>query len=290
MKRCLGRIVCLAVPCVWLSRPAQAQERPYFVTYDHQMEEPGSLGIALNPLLGTQREGPGFLASWAELEYGLNGWWTTELYLDGQTTRGDGTVLTGFRWEHRVRALKLEHRVNPVLYVELERLNEADKTLLEVVGHDVEGDHATPNADARRQWKTELETKLILSSNFKGWNVSENLIAEKNLLGGAWEFGYAVGIQRPLALAASPKPCNVCAENFSAGIEIFGGLGAVHALSFKETSHYLGPLLSLSLPDGWTLKVSPIFGLNGESHRFLLRFGASYEIPGFGRRLGRWFR
>ena len=54
-----------------------AQERPYFIAYSHQMEEPGSLEVAVNPLLATQRVGGNFVAGWAELEYGLKGWWTT---------------------------------------------------------------------------------------------------------------------------------------------------------------------------------------------------------------------
>jgi hypothetical protein len=268
-----------------LSPGARAQERPFFITYNHQMEEPKSLEIALNPILGTQRGGNAFLGSWTELEYGVKGWWTTELYLDGQGTRNDGLVFTGIRLENRFRLERLEHRINPVLYVEFESLNEADKTLLEVVGHDVEADHAVPNADAQRVGKHEMEMKLILSSNLQGWNVAENIIAEKNLRNAPWEFGYAVGISRPLALAASPEPCSLCAENLTLGVEMFGGLGDGRTLGLKDTSHYLAPVVALSLPSGLNLRVSPSFGLNGQSHRFLLRFGVSYEIAGFPRRL-----
>jgi hypothetical protein len=38
------------------------------------------------------------------------------------------------------------------------------------------------------------------------------------------------------------------------------------------------------------LRVSPAFGLNDNSHRFLLRWGISYEIPQFGRSVRRAFR
>ena len=183
---------------------ARAQERPYFVTYNHQMEEPGSLEISINPLFAAQRSGGNFLASWTELEYGAKGWWTTEFYLDGQTTYGDSTIFTGFRWENRLRPLLREHWINPVLYVEFEDINAADKTMLEVVGHDVEADHALPNVLTRHNRQREIEAKLILSSNFKGWNISENIIHEKNLSNSPWEFGYAVGLSRPLALAARP--------------------------------------------------------------------------------------
>jgi hypothetical protein len=270
--------------------PIQAQERPYFITYNQEMEEPANLEIAVNPVYGTQRGGGNFIAGWAEFEYGLNGWWTTEVYLAGQSTRHDSTLFTGYRWENRFRPLAREHRVNPVLYVEFESINAADKTLLEVVGHDVEADHAAPNDEGQQEVKHELETKLILSSNLDGWNVSGNLIAEKNLSNEPWELGYAVGVSRPLALAARPHVCALCPENFTAGVEVYGGLSTVHDLGFKDTSHYAAVLLAWDLPSGVTLRLSPAFGLNPDSHRFLLRFGVSYEIPGMGRRIRRLLR
>ena len=48
--------------------------------------------------------------------------------------------------------------------------------------------------------------------------------------------------------------------------------------------------LAWNLPSGWTFKIEPTFGLNGNSNRFLLRWGASYEIAGFGQRVGQLFR
>jgi hypothetical protein len=266
---------------------AQAQERAYFVTYDHHLEEPGALEVGLTSLGASQREGGEFAAGTLEVEYGLKGWWTTELYLFGaQGTRGEGALLTGTRWENRIRPLLGEHRVNPVLYVEVERVSGADKNLSAIVGHDVEADHAEPNSILREETKHEIETKLILSTNARGWNLSENLIAEKNFAETEWEFGYAVGVSRPLALAARPDPCSRCPENFTAGVEVYGGLGTHKDFGLRDTSHYLGLLLSWDLPGGTTFRVSPTFGLNGESHRFLFRFGVSHEIPGFGHALG----
>ena len=58
------------------------------------------------------------------------------------------------------------------------------------------------NADTRGEKLRELELKLILGSNCRGWNISENIIAEKNLVDAPWEFGYALGASRPLGLAA----------------------------------------------------------------------------------------
>ena len=183
-----------------------------------------------------------------------------------------------------------EHWINPVLYVEFENLNAADKTLREVVGFGSERKHAEPNAETRQEREREIETKLILSSNAKGWNISENFLAAKNLSNEPWEFGYAVGVSRPLGLAASPHPCNFCRENFHAGVEIYGGLGTWHEFGFPGTSQYIAPLLSWELANGTTLRISPTFGLTENSHRSLVRFGISYELSRFDRRVRRLFR
>lgn len=263
------------------SQPLAAQENPYFVAYDHNLEEPGNLEIEYFSTFGTQRAGNDFHAFWTEFEYGVTAWWTTEFYLDAQSTFHDSTVYSGFKWENRFRVLKHEHWINPVLYVEYEDTNGTDKTLKEVVGHDMESDYLTPNAPVRVEHAREMELKLILSINTKGWNFSENIITEKNLSNEPWEFGYALAASRPLALKASSKRCNFCPQNFIVGAEMYGGLGDRHSFGLRETSHYFAPVAGWNLPSGWTLRLSPGFGLNDNSHRFLLRWGVSREINGF---------
>jgi hypothetical protein len=270
--------------------PAQAQESPYIVTYDHYLEEPGSLDVEYFSTFGTQRGGNDFHAFWAEFEYGATAWWTTELYLEGQTTFNDSTLFTGFRWENRFRLLQREHFINPVLYIEYEQISGADKILKEDEGHDVESDYAVPNSVARQEHNHELEFKLLLSKTFQGWNVAVNPLAAKNLSpSGPWEFGYAVGASRPLTLKASPNRCNFCRENFIAGVEMYGGLGDRYSFGLPDTSQYLAPVVAWNLPSDWTLRLSTGFGLNNNSHRLLLRWGASREFSGFGAALGRLF-
>jgi hypothetical protein len=267
-----------------------AQESPYIMTYDHYLEEPGSLEVEYFSTFGTQRGGKDFHSFWAEFEYGATAWWTTELYLDGQTTFNDSTVFTGFRFENRFRLLQHEHIVNPVLYIEYENTSGADKILKEVEGHDVESDLTDSNGESRKDHDHELEMKLLLSSTFKGWNVALNPIFTKNLLPGEpWEFGYAIGSSRPLALRASSKRCSFCRENFIAGVEMYGGLGDAQSPGLHETSHYLAPVLAWNLPSDWTLRLSSGFGLNDNSHRLLLRWGVSREFSGFGELVGRLF-
>ena len=265
----------------WLS----AGEGPFFITYTHQMEEPGNLEVTSKNLTGAPADGNRFLGSALEFEYGLKGWWTTELYLDGQATASESTVFTGYRWENRFRLIHREHWINPVLYVEFENINGADKTLLEVVGNDSVDDLTAPNSDALAEKKREIEAKLILGSYFKGWTLAENFIAEKNVAHEPFEFGYALGVSRPLGLSARPEICNLCPENFQAGVEMYGGFGTHANFGLHDTSHYVAPTLAWTLANGTRLSVSPSFGLTGTSAGFLLRFGVSYEINQFGRLL-----
>lgn len=281
------RLSILVWSVLFAAAPCIAQESPYIVTYDHYLEEPGNLEIEYFSTLGTQPSGNNFDANWMEFEYGVKAWWTTEFYLDEQTTFGDSTVFTGFRWENRVRLFQHEHFVNPVFYAEYEQITEADKIIKEVEGHDVAFDHAVRNAIAQRTLNHELEFKLLLSRNFKGWNVAINPLATKNLLpSNPWELGYAVGVSRPLALAALPNACNLCRENFIAGLELYGGLGDTTSFGLQNTSHYLAPAVAWNLPSGWTLRLSPGFGLNANSHGLLLRWGLSREFTGVGELLG----
>jgi hypothetical protein len=262
---------------------ADAAEGPYFVTYSHQMEEPGNLEIATRSVTATPNGGNRFFGSAMELEYGVKAWWTTEFYFDGQTTAHDSSLFTGWRWENRFRLLSREHWINPVLYLEYERITGADRALLEIVGHDGEEDLSGTNAEAHSEKAHELEAKLILGSNWKGWNLSENFIVEKNLAHAPFEFGYAIGVNRPLAGAARPDRCVFCLENLRLGAELYGGLGTHESFGLRETAHYLAPTVSWQVSDGAAVKISPGFGITGPSVPFLLRFGISYEVAQFGR-------
>jgi hypothetical protein len=121
------------------------------INYTHQMEEPGNLEVNIKGVTAKPNGGDRFLGAATEFEYGATAWWTTELYLDGQVTAGDSILFTGFRWENRFRVIPREHWINPVLYVEFEDINGADKSLLEVVGHDANDDFLGSNDEAHRE-------------------------------------------------------------------------------------------------------------------------------------------
>lgn len=265
---------------IFAARSCVAQEKPYFVLYSQDMEEPGNLDIESLNVIGNPNPANRFLGSALEFEYGVKTWWTSEFYLDGQATQNESTIFTGFRWENRFRPWMGEHPVNPVFYVEYENTS-ADKSLREIVGHDGKDDFLDSNAVARGDVERELELKLILGSNVKGWNFSENFIAEKNLANAPWEFGYAIGASRPLKLAASSKECTFCREKFQVGVEMYGGLGDWHSFGLRQTSQYLGPSINWETPNGFTLSFGPHFGLNDYSVPVLYRFGVSYEIQQF---------
>ncbi len=267
----------------------QAQKSPYFVTYDHHLEEPGNLEIETSSTVGVPRAGQHwFFAPYLELEYGVTGRWTSELYLEGQSTAGDSTIFTGWRIENRFRPLAREHWINPVLYLEYENINEASRIRKEIVGAAPELNES--NAELRATRAHELETRLILSSTAHDWNISENFIVEKNLSENeGFEFGYALAVARPLATLASGKNCRFCRENFIAGVELYGGLGTTQGFGLHDTAHYAAPAISWQISDNASLRFSPAIGLTHGSNPALLRFGYSYEIRGFSTKLARLF-
>ena len=261
---------------------ASAQESAYFVTYTQVLEGPGNLEVSIKSAAAAPANGNRFLSGTLELEYGATRWWTTEFYLSGQTTHNDSTIFNGFRWENRFRPFLKNHFINPVFYVEYENLNRADRSLLEVTGHETIADLIIPNGNQRPQLERSLETKLILGSNFHGWNFSENFIAEKDLNEPEpWEFGYGLGVSHRLGSAGTGKSCVFCRKNFRAGAELYGGLSTINDFGWKGTSQYLGPILSFRIPHGPLLMFSPNFALNENSAGVIYRFKISYEFEHF---------
>jgi hypothetical protein len=277
IKRTLGLLFVLSM----VATKAGAQERtpsPYFVVYDHYMEELGALEIRTDAVVGQSSGINGFVGNATQFEYGATRWWTPELYLDWQHTRHQGSLFTGVRIENRFRLFLEPHKINPVLYFEYEHLNGADKVIKEVVGFDGKEDFAVPNSVSRHEHLRELELRLILSSEIGKWNLSENFIGEKNLTGGPWEFGYAVGLSRPLA------------KKFAAGIEAYGGLGTARHFTLSGTSHYVAPLFLWTLPGEVRVRVSPGWGLTDQSISTLFRIGISKDIDDIGPRLRKLLR
>jgi hypothetical protein len=228
--------------------------------------------IATPPAAGT------FAGTATEFEYGVREWWTAKAYVDAEATDEDSAISTGYRLESRIRPTRRQHPVIPVIYLEYGNLTGADKTFLEVVGHDTESDLSAPNDVAKRVHKHEGEIRLILSSGLDNWNLAINFISEKNLGHAPWGFGYAAGLSRPLRRSSASNSCHLCADKFVAGAEVYGGLGDTRSLSLSETSHYLAPLLGWELSKQIHSSFSPGFGLTRGSLSRFFRVGIAYEF------------
>lgn len=266
-----------------------AQEKPYFVTYDHHMEDSGDLELGVSSTIGVPRSGQrAYFAPYSEFEYGVTRWWTSELYLEGQSTSGDSTVFTGWRLENRFRPLAAEHAVNPVLYLEYENINEASRIEKEIVGKAPLVNQT--NAELSQTHAHELEGKLILSSNLGHWNVAENLILERNLTENeGLEFGYAFGVSRPMATNGSGTVCRFCRKHLVAGMEFYGGLGSSQSFGLQETAHYAAPVLAWRVSDHSWIQFSAAAGLTRNSNPLLLRVGYRYEIEDFRTKIAALF-
>jgi hypothetical protein len=278
------------VLCFAVTGSLLAQESPYFVTYNHHLADAGDLELGVSSTIGVPRsEQRAYFAPYSEFEYGVTRWWTSELYLESQSTSGDSSLFTGWRLENRFRPLTAEHAVNPVLYLEYENINEASRIEKEIVGK-APLDNQT-NAELSQNHAHELEGKLILSSDLGKWNVAENLIAERNLTANeGFEFGYAFGVSRPLATRPSATPCRFCRKNLVGGIEFYGGLGSSFSFGLQETAHYAAPVLSWRVSDRSWVQFSAGVGLTRNSNPLLLRLGYRYEVEDFGKKVASLFR
>ncbi len=281
-------LIFLLLPML-LRFPAAAQESPFFVTYTHHMEEPGNLDLEFSTTNGVPRSDQrAYVAPYIELEYGVTTRWTSELYLESQSTSGDSAVFTGWRWENRYKVLGREHWINPVLYIEYEDLNEASRIQKEIEGGGP--DLTSPNALLTPTRDHELEGKLILSSDYHDWNISENFTLAKNFSQSEGiEFGYAFGVSRPLGTLSSARDCHFCRENFSLGAELYGGLGSTLDFGPHNAAHYFAPVISWTVSDNSTIRLSPGFGLTHETNPVLIRFGYTYEIQGFSQHVAKLF-
>jgi len=271
------------------SQAGFAQESPYFVTDHHHLPDPGALGVASYNVLGNPKVGNGFLGSVLEFEYRPEKWWSTEVQLEGQTTFNESTVFTGYTWVNKFKLAPKNRWINSVLSLGWEDTNAANKSIVEIEGHAGADDFNLRNDLARRIQEHEIEAKLVLSRDHKGWNFAGNLIGVKNLAGEPWQFGYSLGTSRPLSTAEAKDHCIFCRKSVAAGLEFYGGLGDAHSFGLQNTSHYVGPVVSWQLGDRFAVKVGPQFGLTRESQHALVHFAVVYDIPEFRKRVKELF-
>lgn len=275
----------LALAC----QRSNALEDTYFVTDHHHLHEAGNLAISNYSVLGTPKSGNEYLGSQIELEYRITKWWATEVQVDGQTTWNDSTVFTGYSWTNKFKLFPSNHWINSALVLGWEDGNAADKCIAEIEGRGAEDDFALPNSITRKIREHEVEMKLIVSRDYRGWNFAGNVMAAKNLASEPWEFGYSLGASRPLSAADKDEHCVFCRRSISAGLEFYGGLGDAHSFGLQNTPQYLGPEIAWKLGERLAVKAGPHFGLTPSSQSLLVHFGVVYEIPDFNQRMSKLF-
>ena len=280
------QVSCILVvaACLGLSA-AVAQDPATFITYTHQSGDPGNLGIGSHGVaapVGGRR----FLASATEFDYGICRWCSVQFYVNTQAMGRSTGLFTGFRWENRLALARGEHWINPVLFIEFEDLDAADKGQLEVVGQECKGDLFPRDGERDAPRSRQVNARLVLGKSVGGWMMAGNFIAEKNLAGAPVDFGYSAAVTRQLSRKPRKPECALCSGSVQAGVEAYGGLGTQDSPGFRDTSQYVAALVAWSLPNGVTLRVSPGFGLTQSSVPFLLRVGVSSEIA----QIGRFFR
>ena len=159
-----------------------AGEGPFFVTYSHQMEEPGNLEITTKNITGKPGDGNRFLGSALEFEYGLKGWWTTEVYLDGQATGSDSTIFSPATAGRTVSdCCRANTGSTRSCTWNLKTSTGLTRPCLKWSARTARTILPGRNSEARAEKQREIEAKLILGSYFKGWTIAENFIAEKNV-------------------------------------------------------------------------------------------------------------
>src|SRR5579883_2614362 len=90
-SRSLWRMSLLLAAGAFLPQPfCQAGEGPFFITYTHQMEEPGNLEFGTKNVTGRPSGGDRFMGTTEEFEYGVTAGWHASCAPDGSPLVGAG--------------------------------------------------------------------------------------------------------------------------------------------------------------------------------------------------------
>lgn len=205
---------------------AHADLRPYLVTYGYYTPEKGEKEIEQWTESFTGKDGKTDYRSRTELEYGVSDRLAAALYFVNEKPYGESVKFDETKLELRYRLTQSGDRFWDIAgYVELAQ----------------PGDSGEPS---------EIEMKAIFSHEFPGYNLTLNLIGEKEMESGSnTEFGYAIGI----------APYQQGRMKYS--IEAFGG----------EDGHYVMPALWISPGANQNIGVGLAAGLTHSSDRLQVR-------------------
>lgn len=268
--------------------PAVAGNGANFILYNHHTEEKGETEVKLfYDVSSAANDDPSYNAQLAEIEYGVTDQWTTSLYLSAQKTSGENYDIEGLRFENRVRLFDYGAFLNPVLYVEYERLRSTHKYIRAVVGRTdpVPGE---VDVEEKERIENEFETRLILGHDFSDrFNVALNLVSEVETREQNWEFGYVLGFNYALFKTEEREGhggsthADWSLKEVELGVELYGGLGDSDrglTLASDETAQYAGASVKTEFANGFSFTVGGAAGLTRDAEDGLLRLSVGKEF------------
>lgn len=207
------------------TKEVYADRRIYVWTYEYMTMPAGLAEIEYYNTVQLPDKGHAEVNTWQhwlEIEYGLTNYWDISLYQQFKQTNKTNNAsfeYDGFKLRTRYRLGEMgDYLFDPLIYLEYIRSDDLSKPGI-------------------------LEGKLILAKDMGRFNMSANLILEKELSGSSeTELGYAAGTSFELS------------PSLKIGLESKGG----------EQKYYLGPVIALSANKLW-LSFSTILGLTAES-------------------------
>jgi hypothetical protein len=263
---------------VVLAPSADAGSGANFVTYNHHTADKGEFEVKLLTDV-SNGNGSDYYAQLVELEYGFTDRWTAALYFEGVESEGSGYEFGGWRFENRLRLFDYgAFPLNPVLYAEYEELEPEHRYKRAVTGRagEEEGEEEEEGTEH------ELELKLLLGQDIGDRiDVAFNWISEVNLDTGAWEHGYAMGLNYVLFETEGSGRHSWALKEVKLGLELFGGLGDSEeglTLDPDETEQYAGLNLKGEFANGFEAGLGGAFGLTGHSEDAILRMMLGYEF------------
>lgn len=232
-----------------------AASGPYFNTYTHNIEE-GEWELALGGDYVWPQEGPGASGYAVEVEHGFGSHFMGALYLLGSKGAGESARFDGFKAEGIWNPWGGNRFWTPTFYLEYEHFRHEPTFKTAILGNVEEEEHEGEEGGTER----EFEARLIFSKDFSRGNIAINLIAEKNIDGGAVEFGYTAGffLVGPQVGSKSFDTGRPWDSHLLYGLEFVGGLGESgdFRLSTKEQKHAFQPFLSFPVGGGNFVKVA----------------------------------
>lgn len=257
----------------------------YFTTYNHHIEAGEWELMFMNdytvPSTINRESGEGhYFSQMIELEYGVTDRFATELMIEGFEDLESGkSMFTGFRWENRFKLFKKETFFNPLVYMEYEHLQKETRYKMEVSGW-IKPPYKEEDSGEERDERI-LETRIILSHDFKNTNIAFNWINETDLRNSTTDFGYSIGVLHYIGSGHEHHHNRSSFISLSAlGIEFYGGVGDSKKFSFRpaDQQHYIQPLLVFHLSSGLMLHTGFAWGLTNSSDRFLGRVAIGIEF------------